>query len=434
MTTIAVACTFESVNAAEITMGLGRLGDLVFVGEASPRSEPLIALLEELGAVVRLDHGFEAAVNRLAALGTDAVVTYTDALLPVTSRLAERLGLLHHSVATTRLLTDKTSQRRRLREAGVEDVRTAEISRPADWPAALAAVGLPAVLKPVSGQASRDCHLVTDADAGRALAAALTGPRTAGGGEAFILEEYLTGRPCLPFADYVSVETVCTPAGRVPLAVAGKLPQLAPFRETGQVWPAPLPKEEIQAIEDLVDRALDALDVTCGITHTEIKLTADGPRIIEVNGRLGGRVNEMCRRVLGFDCVELTGRLALGLSSWTAPPPPRSHHFQYIAPAPVEEFTLEEVHGIDAVRALPGVVAYRPTLEPGDHCPASVMTRPMDTVTGTGDGFDEVFATLERVRHTLAYTVTLADGTRTLTAADLEGLPPTPTPASEQYR
>ncbi|MER6633292.1 ATP-grasp domain-containing protein [Streptomyces sp. NPDC000987] len=425
MTTIAVTYDYGSVNVAEIAMGLGHLGDLVFVGEDSPHTTPLIPLLQDLGEVVRLDRGFDEAADRLAVLAPDAIVSYSDAMLPVTARLAERLGLPYHSVGTASLLTDKSRQRQRLRETGVEDVRSAALTTPGDWAAAVAAVGLPAVLKPVHGQGSRDAHLVTDADAGRALFTALIGSAQPAGTPAFVLEEYLVGRPSDPFGDYVSVETVCTPSGRVPLAVSGKLPQLTPFRETGQVWPSPLPKEEIQQIEDLVDRALDALGVTTGITHTEVKLTADGPRIVEVNGRLGGRINEMCRRALGFDCVELSGRLALGLTAWTPPPPPRGFHFQYIPPAPVEEFTLEEVHGIDAVRALPGVVAYRPTVEPGEHWPTSVMTRPLDTVTGAGGSFEEVFATMERARRLLSYTFTFAGGTRTLTAAELEHLPVT---------
>lgn len=30
-----------------------------------------------------------------------------------------------------------------------------------------------------------------------------------------------------------------------------------------------------------------------GVTHTELKLSADGPVVIEVNGRLGGAINEL---------------------------------------------------------------------------------------------------------------------------------------------
>ncbi len=423
MTTIAVAYDYGSVNAAELVMGLGHLGDLVFVGGDSEHTGPLMPLLTELGEVVRIDQGFDAAVDRLKALSVDAIVTYSDEMMPVAAQLAERLGLLFHSVQTTRLLTDKSLQRRRLRAAGVENLRTAVLTGPDDYPVAIAAVGLPAVLKPVSGQGSRDTYLVTDVEAGRTLVAGLLDPKRPGGAAVFVLEEYLVGRPSAPFADYVSVETVCTAAGRAHLAVAGKLPMLPPFRETGQVWPSPLPKDEIQQIEELVSAALDALGVRSGMTHTEVKLTPEGPRLIEVNGRLGGRVNEMCRRAVGLDCVELTGQLALGRTEWTPPPPVRRCHFQYIPPAPVAEFTLEAVHGSDRVRELPGVAAYRPSIEPGDHLPAIVMTRPLDTVIGSADSFEEIFATLDRVRALLSYTFTLADGTHTLTAGELESLP-----------
>jgi biotin carboxylase len=39
---------------------------------------------------------------------------------------------------------------------------------------------------------------------------------------------------------------------------------------------------------DVLQRAHDALAFTDGMTHTEFKLTPDGPKVVEVNARLGG--------------------------------------------------------------------------------------------------------------------------------------------------
>ena len=59
--------------------------------------------------------------------------------------------------------------------------------------------------------------------------------------------------------------------------------------------------------------------MTYGLTHTELKLTASGPRIIEINGRLTGHMNLTTRSTLGIDLVRLGGLLALGERPGTGP-------------------------------------------------------------------------------------------------------------------
>src|SRR5205814_5003685 len=132
--------------------------------------------------------------------------------------------------------------------------------------------------------------------------------------EPFVVEEMLVGRNELPFGNHVSVECLAQRGRIVAVAVTGKPPLAFPFREQGQFWPSHLAADEQQAVADLAVAALEALGVTTGLSHTEIKLTADGPRIIEINGRMGGYVNELCRRSCGVDLVRTAARLALGES------------------------------------------------------------------------------------------------------------------------
>ena len=49
-----------------------------------------------------------------------------------------------------------------------------------------------------------------------------------------------------------------------------------------------------------------------GGSHTEVKLTPDGPRVIEVNGRLGGGIPEMLFQASGESIMRLSMRIALG--------------------------------------------------------------------------------------------------------------------------
>ena len=76
--------------------------------------------------------------------------------------------------------------------------------------------------------------------------------------------------------------------------------------------PHPFSKSLEDKILEVESKAIKALGITSGITHTEIKLTADGPRIIEVNGRLGGYVSEIIKRASGIDLVKAALMIALG--------------------------------------------------------------------------------------------------------------------------
>jgi biotin carboxylase len=171
-------------------------------------------------------------------------------------------------------------------------------------------VGWPAVLKPRSAQGSRYTFLVRDGAELENLLHAL-GP----GRPSMVLEGYLADDPARaddPYAGYVSVESVVADGVVSHLALTGRFPPAGNFRETGFFIPAALDAESRTAVLDLATRAIHALGVRTGCLHTEIKFTPDGPRIIEVNGRVGGGVPEMLERAAGVSLLDLTLRVALG--------------------------------------------------------------------------------------------------------------------------
>lgn len=132
---------------------------------------------------------------------------------------------------------------------------------------------LPAVLKPVRGEGSRDTYLVTDETTGLQAVTEWFEHHD----RPLTLEEYLRGRDEKPFGDYVSVESAVCHGVVSTIAVTGKYPLLDPFREPGQFWPSHLPTAEQNEIADLAARAVQALGVRTETMHTEIKLTTDGP-------------------------------------------------------------------------------------------------------------------------------------------------------------
>ncbi|WP_460072501.1 ATP-grasp domain-containing protein [Streptomyces sp. YKOK-I1] len=411
---IAVVYDFGSVAPADVVDRLAPLGDVVLAVCRSAHTGQLAPLLADLAPVVPVDDDLEEAAARLGEHRPDALLTFSERRLGTTADLAARLGLPYHDTATVRLLTDKYAQRLRLRERGVDPVRTRLLRTPDDWAPALAAVGLPAVLKPARGEGSRSTHLVRDADTGAALAAdLLTGPDRE---TALVLEEYLAGVDRTPFGDHVSVESAVADGRVTHWAVTGKFPLAPPFREVGHYWPAPLADAERTAVLDLAGRAVEALGLRTGITHTEIKLTAQGPRLIEVNGRLGGFQSGLGRLAGGLDPVALAGQLALGGAAPATWAPQERVVYARAVPTPAEGGTLTGVHGVADALALPGLDGYETRVRPGTRVQPGVGTGELAVLWGTADDHAAMVAVLDRALDALTYT--FADG-RTLRARDL---------------
>lgn len=405
MTRLVVVYDAGSARAGEIVSSLGELGQVTFAVPASAASPRLLATMRELAGVVTLEGGVAEQVRALAACAPDAILTFSERMLRDTAALADGLGLPFHSPSTAALLTDKLLQRRALREAGVDGVRSHGLSDPRELPAAIDAVGLPAIVKPRRGEGSRNTFPVSDPARGAELVARLLGL----GERELVVEELLRGRDCAPFGDYVSVESVVTDGEVVHVAVSGKLPQVPPFRETGQFWQAALPAPERRAVEDLAGAALRALGVRVGVTHTEIKLTRDGPRIIEVNGRLGGLINELSRPA-GLDLIETAGRLALGQGPPAFALRDDAVFYLQLNLAPPVPCTLASIDGARTVRSLPGVCSYRTLVRPGAEIEGGVHTSLLDLLIGQAPDHTGMLATIEAALDALTFTFILPSG------------------------
>ena len=122
-----------------------------------------------------------------------------------------------------------------------------------------------------------------------------------------LLEAYLHGPE-------FSVEA-CTFAGETTIiGITDKGVTAEPyFIEDSHMFPAALSTSDQAEITALVLNALEAVGFDHGISHTEVKLTPDGPRIIEINPRVGGNyIAELVERVSGINLLTATIDLALG--------------------------------------------------------------------------------------------------------------------------
>jgi hypothetical protein len=175
---------------------------------------------------------------------------------------------------------DKSLMRARLREHDLRSVRYVTAGSWAEAVIGVDSVGWPAVVKPVDYSSSSGVTLATGtAELRRAVERAL---RKSPRGRC-IIEEFIDG------PEY-SVETVTWSVGRhLTLGITEKtVTDLPYFVELEHVFPADLDAGPAAQLVMTVHRALDAFGMERGSSHAEVKLTTDGPVVVEIAGRSGG--------------------------------------------------------------------------------------------------------------------------------------------------
>ncbi|GAB7187000.1 hypothetical protein ATKI12_6831 [Kitasatospora sp. Ki12] len=392
-----------------------RLCTVVFFADlGDPKAAEDLARLPKSATVVDTAGLTERQLcDRAAEFGIAGVITFSDQLLRTAAAVAERCGVPFHDRATVEVLVDKFRQREALAAAGVQSTACRTVRSAADLAPALAATGLPAVLKPRSGAGSVDTCLVRSAGELADRYAEFT--RGAADPAVFVLEEYLVGDPTVVgefWGDYVSVESAVRDGEIHTVAVTGKLPLTHPFRETGYFTPALLPDGLAEQVVALEQSALRALGVREGVTHTEIKFTPDGPRLIEVNGRLGGHVSDVLKRSAGTDLLALALRTALRpvLGAFDPPEPvlgPGAHcpavAFQYFLSPPADGLAPGDGELLDGLLAVPGVDLVDARIDPSWRADWRAGTEWLiGTVYGSTAGHAELRTTMTDIHRRMA--------------------------------
>ncbi|MEU7788989.1 ATP-grasp domain-containing protein [Amycolatopsis sp. NPDC049159] len=246
----------------------------------------------------------------------DGVLTYDESLVTAVARFAQDAGLPGSPPEAVQACRDKAATRSTLAEAGVPQPASRPVASAEDAVAAAEAIGYPVVIKARGLAGSLG---VLRADTAEQVADAFTAAAGASWPgvpryEADVLvEELLTGPE-------ISVDAVVDHGVCHPLVIARKQTGFEPFfEETGHVVDADDPLFDDADLLDQLDQVHKGIGFTCGATHTEFKLTPRGPRLVEINARLGGDfIPRLGILAAGADPVVAAGRVAVGL-----PPTPR---------------------------------------------------------------------------------------------------------------
>jgi biotin carboxylase len=133
-------------------------------------------------------------------------------------------------------------------------------------------------------------------------------------GNDLLLEQYLDG---VEF----DVDLVIEDSEPVFSSVSQNWPTAEPsFQETGLHCPPDHGARPVRRLVDLSVQTVQALGFSHGVLHVEGKCTTEGPRIVEVNARMGGgRIHQIVEAVWGVDLIEAHTRSSLGLPPAVAP-------------------------------------------------------------------------------------------------------------------
>ncbi len=311
----------------------------------------VVADFEDIGLAVELARGIDAIRPFVAAVAINE-----EALLPV-AHINEALGRPGVAVRTVELLTDKWKMRTLLNEAGVSEVAARTGRTRADLEDFADRHGFDFIVKPVAGSASYGVSRIgSTEDIGRVWAR-----MTDLGFTGFLMEEFLDGRE-------ISVEAFSFNGRHVVLGCTDKETNTG-FMEMAHSIPARLGESERGAVVDLVTRFLDTVGLTDGPTHTEVKLTAKGPKIIESHNRRGGdRINTMMKAVYDVDIEALTvawaARVVEPLEAAPAPRAGAAVRFFEAAPG-----VVREVRGTENIAEQADVVEFHLNFRPGQRVP-----------------------------------------------------------------
>lgn len=276
-------------------------------------------------ALVRAAAKIPAQHGRLAGM-----LSYDEWSVEATAEAADRLGLTTSAPAAITACRDKATTRARLRAAGVPQPESVPVATLDDARAAAARIGFPVVVKARRLAGSIGVVRADSPDELREAfrhTDAVSFPGIRREGVDVLIEQYLDGPE-------VSIDSAVVDGRVTPLVLARKQVGLAPyFEEIGHVVDAADPLLRDATLLDHLQRVHTGLGLTNGMTHTEFRLTRNGPRLVEVNARLGGDfIPYLGQLATGIDLAAVAGGIAAGAALDLTPTTRRVAAIRFLYP------------------------------------------------------------------------------------------------------
>ena len=284
----------------------------------------------------------------------DGVLSMTELALLPAARISHALGLGGVSVEAVVRSRDKVVMRRWLADKGFPSVAATSANSSIEITDFAKVNGFPLIAKPRCGQGSQN---ILRFDNMEQIAASNIED------EDLVVETFLEGRE-------FSVESFSFGRHHVVFAVTEKLTNdddlLNPYVEIGHVVPASITNHEYETIVKYVQEFLDVMEISDVSTHTELRLTSNGPIVIETHTRVGGdSIPTLVRNATGADLLDFAVQWQLGQIGSELPTPHKlgAAAIRFFTP-PVG--TVRSISGVERWRGQYGVIKLHLPLKVGD--------------------------------------------------------------------
>ena len=239
----------------------------------------------------------------------DGVMTLaSDMPMRTVAAISKELGLVGITDDTALKATNKACMREALREYGVPIPKFYKVSDKKEYDAAVEQFSCAFIVKPADNSGSRGIFLIDDLSDKKVISEAYEYSHKYSRNGDVVVEEYMRGPE-------VSVETLTVDGECHVIQITDKLTTGAPhFVERGHSQPTRHSADIAARIAEVAKMANKAVGITNGPSHTEIIVTEEGPKIVELGARLGGDciTTHLVPLSTGVDMVKSCILIALG--------------------------------------------------------------------------------------------------------------------------
>ncbi len=418
MRRVLLLVTTSSYRARAFLQAAAAVGVELVIG--TDREQALAALNPR--AHLTLDFGDPAAAvaaarDAHAAAPFQAVLAADDAGAELAAVIAAALGVRHSVPAAVACARDKRCTREAVARAGLPSPPFLRVPVEADASAVAEHLPYPCVIKPPSLSGSRGVLRADDPEgfvAAFRRIVAMAGPAAT----ELLVEGFLPGAE-------VAVEGVLSGGALRVLAIFDKPDPLdgPTFEETLYVTPTRLAAADRATVERRADELAVAVGLTEGAVHAEFRVRGGEAWPLEIAPRsIGG----LCSLALRFGTdVSLEALLlhhALGEDVSTLD---RERRASGVMMLPIPQAgVLEDVRGVDAARAVPGVDDVRITIPKGQPVvPLPEGDRYLGFIFAHGERPEDAEAALREAHRRLAFDIRSEDAVSPSTRGPSRGTP-----------
>lgn len=279
----------------------------------------------------------------------DGIMTLaTDMPMRSVAAVVKNLGLIGIDADTALKATNKAEMRVALQAGAVPIPKFYKVANEEEYLEAVKQFTVPFIVKPADSSGSRGIYEVIDITDQKLIKEAYDYCKPFSRVGDVVVEEYMSGPE-------VSVETLSVDGVCHVIQITDKLTTGAPhYVEMGHSQPTRHSKEIADKIVDVTKAANKAIGITNGPSHTEIIVTSEGPKIVELGARLGGDniTTHLVPLSTGVNMVECCIKIALGEKPDIEPRWNKGSAIRYFEQ---NAGVIKKIDGIENAKKIPGI-------------------------------------------------------------------------------